>query len=89
MSHSARSRASSLRVPLLHTILQPGHDPHRDRTAWLGREDSNLCIPESAFAKTLSLGGGTRTSASGNQIRSTHCRTSADLMLSVGCPPTR
>jgi hypothetical protein len=55
----------------------------------LETEDSNLCIPGSAFAKTLSLGGGTRTSASGNQIRCTHCRTSADLMLSVGRPPTR
>ena len=32
----------------------------------------NLCIPESAFAKTLSLGGGIRTCASGNQIRCTH-----------------
>ena len=32
----------------------------------------NLCIPEWAFAKTLSLGGGIRTCASGNQIRCTH-----------------
>jgi hypothetical protein len=33
-------------------------------TAWLGRPDSNLCILESEFAKTLSPGGGTRTCAS-------------------------
>src|SRR4051812_47310884 len=32
-----------------------------DRTGWLGRVDSNLCISESEFAKTL--GGGIRTSA--------------------------
>jgi len=37
----------------------------------LGRQDSNLCISESEFAQTLSLGGGIRTSASGNQIRCT------------------
>jgi hypothetical protein len=30
--------------------------------------DSNLCISESEFATTLSLGGGIRTSASRNQI---------------------
>ena len=29
---------------------------YRDRTGWLGRRDSNPCIPESKFAKTLSLG---------------------------------
>src|SRR3979490_3274347 len=34
------------------------------RTGWLGRQDSNLCILESEFAKTLSPGGGTRTCAS-------------------------
>jgi hypothetical protein len=39
----------------------------------LGREDSSLCIA-CEFAKTLSLGGGIRTSASGNQIRCTRCR---------------
>jgi hypothetical protein len=32
-----------------------------DQTGWLGRVDSNLCISESEFAKTLSLGGGIRT----------------------------
>jgi hypothetical protein len=49
-----------------------------------GNRCAELC--ESAFAKT---GGGTRTSAAGNQIRCTHCRTSADLMPSVGRPPTK
>ena len=29
-----------------------------DRTDWLGREDSNLCILESEFTKTLSRGAG-------------------------------
>jgi hypothetical protein len=38
------------------------------------RQDSNLCISESEFAKTLSLGGEIRTSASGNQICCTRCR---------------
>ncbi len=28
----------------------------QERTGWLGRRDSNLCIPESKFAMTLSLG---------------------------------
>ena len=37
----------------------------------MGRD---LCISESEFAKTRSLGGGIRTSASGNQIRCTRCR---------------
>ena len=46
----------------------------RGSTGRLGQEDSNLCISESEFAKTLSLGGGIRTSASGNQIRCTRCR---------------
>jgi hypothetical protein len=36
----------------------------RVQTRWLGRQDSNLCIFESEFAKTLSPGGGTRTCAS-------------------------
>ncbi len=38
------------------------------RTGWLGRVDWNLCISESEFAKTLSLGGGIRTSAYRNHL---------------------
>ena len=49
------------------------------RTRWLGWEDSNLCISESTFAKTLSLGSGTRTSASGNQ-----CFAENDIGVSLG-----
>ena len=57
----------------------------RDRywTGWLGRQDSNLCVPESELAKTLSLDGGIRTSASENQIRRTRRRSSADLTSSL------
>jgi hypothetical protein len=41
--HSRLSCSAGILVqrPLWHTILQPGHDPHRDRTAWLGMSDSN------------------------------------------------
>jgi hypothetical protein len=34
------------------------------QSGWLGRRDSNLCIAEPKFAKTLSPGGRTRTCAS-------------------------
>jgi hypothetical protein len=44
--------------------VAPSDLTRRDRTRWLGRRDSNLCILESEFAKTLSPGGGTRTCAS-------------------------
>jgi hypothetical protein len=33
-----------------------GNTASSDRTAWLRREDSNLCISESEFAKTLRSG---------------------------------
>ena len=31
------------------------------RTGWLGLQDSNLCLLELEFAKTLNPGGGTET----------------------------
>jgi hypothetical protein len=43
---------------------RPSYVTRWRRTGWLGRRDSNLCILESEFAKTLSPGGGTRTCAS-------------------------
>jgi len=45
-------------------LLQRSRDSRGDWTGWLGRRDSNHCILESEFAKTLSPGGGTRTCAS-------------------------
>jgi hypothetical protein len=54
-------------------------------TAWLGRQDSNLCISESEFA-TLSLGRGIRTCASGNQIR---CTRSSESRSAHACRTAR
>jgi hypothetical protein len=47
---------------------RPSYLTRLRRTGWLGRADSNLCISESEFAKTLSLGGGIRTSAYRNHL---------------------
>ena len=47
---------------------RPSYVTRWRRTGWLGRVDSNLCISESEFAKTLSLGGGIRTSAYRNHL---------------------
>jgi hypothetical protein len=47
----------AVRHPLPAPVA-PSDLTRRDRTGWLGRVDSNLCISESEFVKTLSLGGG-------------------------------
>jgi hypothetical protein len=62
-------RSITLRAPPPPSTDQPPVVPFlsqggRGWTGWLGRRDSNLCILESEFAKTLSPGGGTRTCAS-------------------------
>jgi hypothetical protein len=42
--------------PSTRRLFFGGGVEHRDETAWLGRQDSKLCISESEFAKTLSSG---------------------------------
>ena len=43
---------------------RPSYLTRLRRTGWLGRADSNLCISESEFAKTLSPGGGAHLESS-------------------------
>ncbi len=45
-----------------------------------GGVDANLCISESEFAKTLSLGGGIRTSAYRNHLRARRAYCSENIL---------